>query len=66
MPLQIVFSFYLKHIKYPFCAPIFHPISEKESSGKNLKNKGVELEQSRYDIMKLTQLVGKILQDWQK
>ena len=24
-------TFYLKHQKYPFCAPIFHPLSETES-----------------------------------
>ena len=31
MPSQNIFTFYLKHQKYPFCAPIFHPLSETES-----------------------------------
>ena len=26
--LQIIYTFYLKHHKYPFCATMFHPISE--------------------------------------
>ena len=25
-----IYTFYLKHIKYPFCAPIFHLIYEPE------------------------------------
>ena len=28
---KIIYNFYLKHQKYPFCAPIFQPISETES-----------------------------------
>ena len=27
---KIMFTFYLKPQKYPFCAPIFHPLSETE------------------------------------
>ena len=27
---KIIYTFFLKHQKYPFCAPIFHPISETE------------------------------------
>ena len=27
----MIYTFYLKHQKYPFCAPIFHPLSETES-----------------------------------
>ena len=30
VPLKIIYTSYLKHQKYPFCAPIFHPISETE------------------------------------
>ena len=30
VPSQNSFTFYLKHQKYPFCAPIFHPLSENE------------------------------------
>ena len=26
-----IYTFYLKHQKYPFCAPIFHPLPETES-----------------------------------
>ena len=28
---KIIFTFYLKHQNYPFCAPKFHPVSETES-----------------------------------
>ena len=28
---KVIYTFYLKHRKYPFCAPIFHPLSETES-----------------------------------
>ena len=28
---KVIYTFYLKHQKYPFCAPIFHPLSETES-----------------------------------
>ena len=28
---KMIYTFYLKHQKYPFCAPIFHPLSETES-----------------------------------
>ena len=31
VPLKVIYTFYLKHQKYPFCAPIFHPLSETES-----------------------------------
>ena len=31
MPFKIVFTFYLKHGKFPFCAPIIRPLSETES-----------------------------------
>ena len=31
MPLKNIYTFYLKHQNYPFCAPIFHPLSETES-----------------------------------
>ena len=31
VPSQDIFIFYLKHQKYPYCAPIFHPLSETES-----------------------------------
>ena len=31
VPLKNIYTFYLKHQKYPFCAPIFHPLSETES-----------------------------------
>ena len=27
----MIYTFYLKHQKYPICAPIFHPLSETES-----------------------------------
>ena len=41
--LQIIFIFYLKHLTYPFCAPIFRPTSETESYVKcveaNVKEK---------------------------
>ena len=30
VPLKISYTFYLKLLKYPFCAPISHPISETE------------------------------------
>ena len=33
VPSQISYTFYLKHKKYPFCAPNFHPLSETESQG---------------------------------
>ena len=29
-PLRIICTFYLKHLKYPLCASIFHPLSEAE------------------------------------
>ena len=29
-----MFIFYLKHVKYPFCAPMFQPKSGTESYGK--------------------------------
>ena len=28
---KIIYTFYLNHQKYPFCAPVFHPLSETES-----------------------------------
>ena len=28
---NLLYTFYLKHLKYSFCAPIFHPLSETES-----------------------------------
>ena len=31
VPSKVIYTFYLKHRKYPFCAPIFHPLSETES-----------------------------------
>ena len=31
--LKNIYTFYLKHQKYPFCAPIFRPLSETESCG---------------------------------
>ena len=31
VPSKNIYTFYLKHQKYPFCAPIFHPLSETES-----------------------------------
>ena len=31
VPSKVIYTFYLKHQKYPFCAPIFHPLSETES-----------------------------------
>ena len=31
VPSKNIYTFYLKHRKYPFCAPIFHPLSETES-----------------------------------
>ena len=31
VPLKVIFTFYLKHQKYIFCAPIFHPLSETDS-----------------------------------
>ena len=31
VPLKIIYTFYLKHQKYAFCAPIIHPLSETES-----------------------------------
>ena len=34
MPSKISYTFYMKHQKYPFCAPIFHPLSETESHTK--------------------------------
>ena len=33
VPSKNIYTFYLKHRKYPFCAPIFHPLSETESYG---------------------------------
>ena len=38
--LNMFFTFYLKHQKYPFCAPIFHPISENESYEADLSPPG--------------------------
>ena len=35
LPSKIIYTFYLKHQKYPFCAPIFHPLSETESYEKS-------------------------------
>ena len=31
VPSKLIYSFYLKHQKYPFCAPIFNPLLETES-----------------------------------
>ena len=31
VPLNVIYTFHLKHNKYPFCAPIFHPSSETKS-----------------------------------
>ena len=31
VPSKFIYNLYLKHQKYPFCAPIFHPLSETES-----------------------------------
>ena len=31
VPSKVIYTYYLKHQKYPFCAPIFHPLSETES-----------------------------------
>ena len=47
---EIVFKFYIKHIIYPFCATIFHPLSETESyvSVKWVVEKCVELTRSGY------------------
>ena len=28
VPSKVIYTFYLKLQKYPFCAPIFHPLSE--------------------------------------
>ena len=28
VPSKNIYTFYLKHQKYPFCAPIFHPLSD--------------------------------------
>ena len=36
--LKIIYTFYLKHHVYPFCAPIFHPISETESNCTHFAN----------------------------
>ena len=33
VPSKNIDTFYLKHQNYPFCAPIFHPLSETESYG---------------------------------
>ena len=33
VPSKVIYNFYLKHQKYPFCATIFHPLSETESYG---------------------------------
>ena len=47
VPSQNIFTFYLKHQKYPFCAPIFHPLSETESQGKRKKCKKKIKEKNR-------------------
>ena len=31
VPSKNIYTLYLKHQNYPFCAPIFHPLSETES-----------------------------------
>ena len=31
VPSKVIYTFYLKHKKSPFCAPILHPLSETES-----------------------------------
>ena len=31
VPSKMIYTFYLTHRKYPFCAPNFHPVSETES-----------------------------------
>ena len=31
VPSKVIYTFYRKLQKYPFCAPIFHPLSETES-----------------------------------
>ena len=34
---KVIYTSYLKHQKYPFCAPIFHLISETESYTKSIE-----------------------------
>ena len=35
LPSKVIYTFYLKHQKYPFCAPIFHLLYETESNTKS-------------------------------
>ena len=39
VPSKVIYTSYLKHQKYPFCAPIFHPLSETESYRSALSGK---------------------------
>ena len=41
MSLEIIFTFCLKHLNYPFYAPIFHLLSETESY-KNQRQKSAQ------------------------
>ena len=37
VPSQNIFTFYLKNLKYPLCAPIFHLLSETETETEGEK-----------------------------
>ena len=37
VPSKVIYTFYLKLQKYPFCAPVFHPLSETVSCSTQSK-----------------------------
>ena len=45
---KMINTFYLKHQKYPFCAPIFHPLSDTESKAFILRDNKLSSTGSEY------------------